>query len=59
MEMAAIGERLKGRMMLRKTLHSEVLSTWAASISSSGILIIFWRRKKIPELMMINGKINP
>jgi hypothetical protein len=59
MEMAAIGERLKGRMMLRKTLHSEAPSTRAASISSSGMLIIFWRRKKMPELIMISGKIRP
>jgi hypothetical protein len=59
MEMAAMGERLKGRMMLRNTFHSEAPSTRAASINSSGMLIMFCRRKKMPELMMISGKIRP
>ncbi|MNW57611.1 hypothetical protein D3C74_354290 [compost metagenome] len=46
-----------GSMILQITLISPALSNLAASIISSGICMKYWRSKKIPNALDINGMI--
>ncbi|GAI09089.1 unnamed protein product, partial [marine sediment metagenome] len=49
----------RGNIILQNIPNSEHPSILEASMSSSGMVKIFWRRKKIPELIIIKGKIIP
>ena len=48
-----------GRMMRQKIRHSLALSIRAASISSSGIVNIYWRSKNTPVGVATAGQITP